>query len=100
LDDRLFWELQLFGDEIEPVARRRFLKKEGAIEFMRRAFSCHNGVYSACLSHQIFRAWSLWYFNGKEVVEISGPWVLTRAEASRLYVEGGKVRGLPAKYES
>jgi hypothetical protein len=90
-------EVAFYAHEIQPVSRQFFYTEEDAIAEIKRTLEGNGAVFNAVLFVPSGGAWKFmqFFWNGSCVLRTKLPIFLSRREAEKLYVEAGKLRGLP-----
>jgi len=91
-------EVDFFGEKPEAIGRRFFGDVRSARAWAESVLKMGLEVYCCVLyeKHSLFE--QLYFNRRKEIIHLREPWALTREQARGLYLENGRVRGLPERY--
>jgi hypothetical protein len=90
-------ELMFFGEQPEAIGRKFFEDVRGAREWAEKILRMNLEIY-CCVIYEAGSLFEQLYMNGREIIRLLEPWALSRRQAKGLYIEGGRVRGLPQRY--
>jgi hypothetical protein len=92
------FEVRLYEDgKLDPISVRNFRELWEAVKDVNGELG-RSLIYAGTVSGEgIF---IVRYWNGREVLEVPGPWALTAAEARQLKMINGHLRGLPRVFQN
>ncbi|MFZ2055689.1 MAG: hypothetical protein WAU81_15985 [Candidatus Aminicenantales bacterium] len=90
-------ELVFFGEQPAAVGRKYFADVQEARAWAEKVLRRDSKAF-CCVIYEKDSLSEQLYTNGREIIRLLEPWVLSRRQARRLYLEAGQVRGLPQRY--